>query len=125
MLPENMGILRWPLNFRYGAASRCCRGNRILLFVFIPIYVLRRILLDNNVEVTFWKKYLNMENGEICGQAKPSLEFKIHKGVYDRRPDIRAILHAHSPALVAMSIMHELPDVRILPGKPGWRLLLS
>ena len=56
-----------------------------------------------------------LENGEICGQVKPSLEFKIHKGVYDRRSDIRAILHAHSPALVAMSIMHELPDVRILP----------
>lgn len=56
-----------------------------------------------------------LENGEVCGHAKPSLEFKIHKGVYDRRPDIRAVLHAHSPALVAMSIMHELPDVKILP----------
>lgn len=56
-----------------------------------------------------------LDNGETLGNAKPSLEFKIHKGIFDRRPDIKAILHAHSPALVAMSIMRQLPDVRILP----------
>lgn len=66
-----------------------------------------------------------LENGEAVGNAKPSLEFRIHKGIYERRPDIKAVLHAHSPALVAMSITRRLPNVKILPdifemtGEPG------
>jgi len=56
-----------------------------------------------------------LSDGTVAGTAKPSLEFKIHKGIFDRRPDLKAILHAHSPALVAMSIMRRIPNTAILP----------
>ncbi|MGI6072332.1 MAG: class II aldolase/adducin family protein [Lachnospiraceae bacterium] len=56
-----------------------------------------------------------LEDGTTVGNAKPSLEFRIHNGIYARRHDIKAVLHAHSPALVAMSIIRSLPNVRLLP----------
>jgi L-fuculose-phosphate aldolase len=35
--------------------------------------------------------------------------------IYKKRPDVRAIVHAHSPALVSFSIVGKLPDTRIIP----------
>ncbi|MBR6921150.1 MAG: class II aldolase/adducin family protein, partial [Clostridia bacterium] len=43
-------------------------------------------------------------DGEITGNHKPSSELPFHQSVYKMRPDIRAVLHAHPPALVAFSI---------------------
>lgn len=54
-------------------------------------------------------------NGEIEGCHSPSSEMPFHRGVYQARPDIRAIVHAHPPALVAFSLVRELPNTRLLP----------
>ncbi len=54
-------------------------------------------------------------DGTITGKHKPSSEWPFHRSVYQRRPDIRAVLHAHPSALVAFSIVRRLPDVRIIP----------
>lgn len=54
-------------------------------------------------------------DGTIIGRHRPSVEFPFHKSVYRQRPDIRAVLHAHSPALVAFSIARQLPDVNLIP----------
>jgi L-fuculose-phosphate aldolase len=35
--------------------------------------------------------------------------------IYQRRPDIRAIVHAHTPALITFSIARKIPDTRIIP----------
>jgi L-fuculose-phosphate aldolase len=53
-------------------------------------------------------------DGSITGRHKPSSEFPFHKAIYDIRPDIRAIIHAHPPALVSFSIVHEIPDTNII-----------
>ena len=45
-----------------------------------------------------------MPDGTITGRHRPSSEYPFHMSVYQRRPDIKAVLHAHSPALVAFSI---------------------
>lgn len=54
-------------------------------------------------------------DGTIIGIHKPSSEFPVHERIYRSRPDIKAILHAHPPALVAFSIVREIPETRLIP----------
>ena len=50
------------------------------------------------------------KDGTITGSHLPSSEYPFHKAIYDCRPDIKAIVHAHPPALVSFSITGEVPD---------------
>ena len=54
-------------------------------------------------------------NGRIVGPHRPSSEYPFHRAIYARRPDLRAIVHAHPPALVSFSIMRETPVTDIIP----------
>ena len=54
-------------------------------------------------------------DGTIVGIHRPSSEFPFHKHLYEVRPDIKAVLHAHSPALVAFSIVRKIPDTHLIP----------
>lgn len=53
--------------------------------------------------------------GSVSGIHNPSCELPFHMSVYKRRPDIHAVLHAHSPALVAFSIAKKKTDISLLP----------
>lgn len=48
-------------------------------------------------------------SGEIIGPHRPSCELPFHSHVYSIRPDIKAIVHAHPPALVAYAITRNIP----------------
>lgn len=52
-------------------------------------------------------------DGTRDGLHPPSSEFPFHREIYLRRPDIKAIVHAHPGALVAFSIVRRLPDTRV------------
>ncbi|RCX16601.1 L-fuculose-phosphate aldolase [Anaerobacterium chartisolvens] len=54
-------------------------------------------------------------DGTMIGIHKPSMELPFHASVYRKRPDVRAIIHAHPPALVAFSIVRKIPNTRIVP----------
>jgi len=54
------------------------------------------------------------KGGDIIGPHKPSVELPIHSAVYKKRPDIRSVLHAHPPALVAFSTARVLPDINLM-----------
>ena len=54
-------------------------------------------------------------DGSVSGHYKPSSEFPFHRAIYETRPDIKAIIHAHPPALVSFSIVRKLPDMNIIP----------
>ncbi len=54
-------------------------------------------------------------NGEIIGPHKPSCELPFHKSVYSLRKDVKAVLHAHSPALVAFSLVGRCPSSNLAP----------
>jgi L-fuculose-phosphate aldolase len=60
------------------------------------------------------------------GLHKPSSEHPFHQAIYNARPDIRAIVHAHPVALVAFSICRQTPDTSLFPqaahicGKVGY-----
>lgn len=53
-------------------------------------------------------------DGQTRGLHPPSSEFPFHSRIYDLRPDLGAIIHAHPVALVAFSICGRAPDTRLL-----------
>lgn len=53
-------------------------------------------------------------DGKVEGRHKPSSEFPFHRAVYEVRPDVRAVVHAHPVALVAASLCRKAPDTRLL-----------
>ncbi len=55
------------------------------------------------------------KNGAIEGRHKPSSEYPFHKAIYEARPDIKAVVHAHPPALVSFSIVRQIPNTNIIP----------
>lgn len=54
------------------------------------------------------------KDGSIIGKHKPSSEFPFHKAIYEARPDIKSVIHAHPPALVSFSIVREIPNTNII-----------
>ncbi len=54
-------------------------------------------------------------DGSVEGIHKPSSEYPFHKAIYEARPDLKAIVHAHPPALVSFSIVRQTPDTSIIP----------
>ncbi|MEM8874422.1 MAG: class II aldolase/adducin family protein [Planctomycetota bacterium] len=65
-------------------------------------------------------------DGQAHGPHPPSSELPFHKAIYQARPDLRAIVHAHPVALVAFSVSKQVPDTRLFAkswytcGKPGF-----
>lgn len=53
--------------------------------------------------------------GKLTGHHRPSVELPFHQEIYRRRPDLRAIVHAHPPALIAFSIARQIPDTALVP----------
>jgi L-fuculose-phosphate aldolase len=54
-----------------------------------------------------------LPDGSTEGRHPPSSEFPFHLRIYQQRPDLQAILHAHPVALVAFSICGQTPDTRL------------
>jgi len=57
---------------------------------------------------------LVQRDGTVVGKHKPSSEYPFHKAIYEARPDIRAIIHAHPPALVSFSIVRQIPNPNVI-----------
>lgn len=53
--------------------------------------------------------------GKIIGQAKPSCEYPFHLKIYELRPEIRAVVHAHPGALLSLSLAHRVPNPLLFP----------
>ncbi len=54
-------------------------------------------------------------DGSIEGPHKPSCEYPFHSGIFKMCRDVKAILHAHPPALVSFSIAGVVPDTAVFP----------
>ncbi len=54
-------------------------------------------------------------DGTIIGKYQPSCELPFHRSIYRNRPDIKAIVHAHPPALVSFSMVRKIPQIKLLP----------
>jgi len=63
-----------------------------------------------------WDDILQVKaNGNVKGRHQPSSEFLFHKTIYEVRPDIRGIVHAHPSTLVSYSIVRKIPPIKIIP----------
>lgn len=49
------------------------------------------------------------------GAARPSSDVAIHRAVYEARPDVTAVVHAHLPAAMGLTLAGEVPDPGVLP----------
>lgn len=49
-------------------------------------------------------------DGSWEGRHAPSMEIPFHSGIYRLRPDVRGIVHAHAPAVVAYACARKIPD---------------
>ena len=56
-------------------------------------------------------------DGAAEGPHRPSSEFPFHRAIYEARPDLRGIVHAHPVALVAFSICRQ--SARYAAAPPG------
>ena len=54
-------------------------------------------------------------DGSILGPHKPSCEYPFHSSIFRMCRDVKAILHAHPPALVSFSIAGLVPDTAVFP----------
>ncbi len=54
-------------------------------------------------------------DGSVEGKHKPSSELSLHQAIYKLRPKMKAVIHAHAPALVSFAIVHEIPNTNIIP----------
>lgn len=54
-------------------------------------------------------------DGSVEGRHKPSSEYPFHRAIYKMRPDVKAILHAHPPALVSFSVTGKIPNTFVHP----------
>ena len=59
-------------------------------------------------------------DGSWESDAPPSSELPLHQIIYRARPDVRAIVHAHPVALVAFSIVDQVPSTRVF--HQAWRI---
>ncbi|MBQ7064582.1 MAG: class II aldolase/adducin family protein [Firmicutes bacterium] len=54
-------------------------------------------------------------DGTYEGIHTPSVEYPFHQAIYKARPDLKAILHAHPPTLVAFSVARKFPNTLLVP----------
>lgn len=52
-------------------------------------------------------------DGSVEGRHRASSEFPFHRSIYQLRPDLHGIVHAHPVALVAFSVCGRTPDTSI------------
>ncbi|HEU0235353.1 MAG TPA: class II aldolase/adducin family protein [Candidatus Limnocylindrales bacterium] len=53
--------------------------------------------------------------GSAPGAARPSSDVAIHRAIYRARPDVLAVVHAHVPAAMALTVAGLAPDPSELP----------
>jgi L-fuculose-phosphate aldolase len=57
----------------------------------------------------------SMDGKKLEGSGDPTSEFAMHRMAYRRRPDVRAVIHAHPPAATAFAAASVALDSLMLP----------
>lgn len=64
--------------------------------------------------------------GQAAGAYRPSSEWRMHKGIYDRRPDAQAVVHCHARhATILACVGREIPPLHymvLVSGGPSVRV---
>jgi L-fuculose-phosphate aldolase len=59
---------------------------------------------------------IDMNGNVVEGNGRPSKEFRFHLGIYKKRKDIRAVIHAHPPYATAFAIANKEIPLKTAPG---------
>ena len=64
---------------------------------------------------------LDLAGAVVAGEREPSSERAVHLAIYAARPDVRAVVHTHSPAATASR--RPCPVAEFAPSgiAPSWR----
>lgn len=66
---------------------------------------------------------MSME-GEWGGEFKPSSEWRIHRDIYQVRPDAGGVVHVHSPFAVSLSCLHKsIPSFHYMIAVAGGKVI--
>ncbi|HEX6536514.1 MAG TPA: class II aldolase/adducin family protein [Gemmatimonadaceae bacterium] len=58
---------------------------------------------------------VGLDGERLRGYREPSSEVYLHVRVYSRRPDVRAVVHAHPPAATGFAVAGRGIDAHVLP----------
>jgi ribulose-5-phosphate 4-epimerase/fuculose-1-phosphate aldolase len=65
---------------------------------------------------------VHLRTGKAFGNVRPSIEFNLHRKIYNNRQDINAVVHTHSPFTIGVSISskfrHVIEEAQIVVGEP-------
>ncbi|MFL6476465.1 MAG: class II aldolase/adducin family protein [Nitrososphaera sp.] len=66
---------------------------------------------------------VHLKTGKVLGTIRPSIELNLHRNIYNKRNDIKAIVHTHSPFTMGVSISpkkfsHVIEEAKIVVGHP-------
>jgi ribulose-5-phosphate 4-epimerase/fuculose-1-phosphate aldolase len=57
---------------------------------------------------------ISIFNNKIIGTLKPSAEFRFHRGILQKRPDVNTVLHFQSPSATTIACMEIMPDFNVI-----------
>jgi len=64
--------------------------------------------------------YIDKDGEAPAGSFAPSSEWQMHKGILDRRPDVRAVVHCHSHYATVLACAHRsIPSVHYMVAVSG------
>lgn len=94
----------WIANHDGNVTARL-HGDRLLA---TPTALSKRVLTEADLIA------VDGDNKVIQGGRKPFSELSLHRAVYSVRPDVRAVVHTHAPHAVALSILGQAVEPRLL-----------
>jgi L-fuculose-phosphate aldolase len=66
---------------------------------------------------------VQLKTSKVFGNIRPSIELNLHRNIYNKRLDVNAIVHTHSPFTIGVSISskefrHIIEEAKIVVGQP-------
>jgi L-fuculose-phosphate aldolase len=65
---------------------------------------------------------VHLKTSKVFGNIRPSIELNLHRNIYNKRQDVNAIVHTHSPFTIGVSIsskfQHVIEEAKIVVGQP-------
>ena len=66
---------------------------------------------------------VHLKTSKVFGNIRPSIELNLHRNIYNKRQDVNAIVHTHSPFTIGVSISsmkfnHVIEEAKIVVGQP-------
>jgi L-fuculose-phosphate aldolase len=109
----------------YDTGLTTCSGGNISLCAGNKVYITPSAIDKANIKPC--KIGILCLNGiNLTKKLKPSIEAEMHLEIYKKRPDIKAIIHAHPPYATSFTAMDKsinfslIAEARAILGEPGF-----